>query len=92
MEKPCTRLKNCTGQDYKVLTVVPDKKVRKGFTKLRSVVNKVEPLVSSAAPTSRQEPSPEKRDWHKGQRESIQLHTMQRKPGVLLELIRSVPN
>ena len=40
-------------------------KVKKGFTKLKLVVNKMEPLASSAAPSSRQEPSPKKRVWHK---------------------------
>ena len=40
-------------------------KVRKGFTKLRSVVNNVEPLAPSAASPPQQEPSPKKRDWYK---------------------------
>ena len=35
-------------------------KVRKGFAKLRLVVNKVELPASSAAPSSRQEPSPKR--------------------------------
>ena len=40
-------------------------KVRRGITKLKSVVKKVEPLASLAAPPSRQEPSPKKKVWHK---------------------------
>ena len=40
-------------------------KVRKGIAKLKLVIKKVEPPASSAAPPSRQEPSPKKRDWHK---------------------------
>ena len=40
-------------------------KVRKGFTKQRLVVNKVELPASSATSPPQQEPSPKRRDWHK---------------------------
>ena len=40
-------------------------KVKKGFTMLISVVQKVELPASSAAPQSKPEPSPRKKDWHK---------------------------
>ena len=40
-------------------------KIRKGFTRLKLVLNKVEPLAPSAVSPPQQEPSPKRRDWDK---------------------------